>query len=468
MDDYKEYFEIKNKAGAVIYSGEYETIKDCISDAITNYQSLAGALFEGQDLSHLNLFNGALNGAVFNNCDLSNSHFSGSHMSGIEFVDCNLDYSKFENCWLWNATVYESKANHVSFKDCALNDVSFSHTDLQNTKFIDSRMHNSSFKSIDFNNGNFNNCDLKKSKFQGGDFQNAKFIYSDLGLSNFDKCRLGDAEFKQCDFKDINFKECSLGDAAFEGFDVDKKCFNNCKGNVLCYYEFDNENLPQEVKDIISKHESDSHDYSSCLELFNDLNTVGWSCDYYLDAEPFGLHKIEAGGFEFDLEKLSLDSMISIDSPLNEIEIPKEFMGYEFSKEEIKTLESKGELIEAIIIEKDGKEIEGFISVDADKKELFFLVKEDILIDFKVFKGNDIPKEKLQALVDGYSILIRDFDVDGKKSNVQIEIDKKSGDVKISDIKSGLSLLSSNTTKQLENTQANVESKKVDRSPKLR
>ena len=53
--------------------------------------------------------------------------------------------------------------------------------------------------------------------------------------------------------------------------------------------------LPQEVKDIIDKYE-DKHfnfTYDECNQLVKELETVGYTCEYGLDATPYGLCKID-------------------------------------------------------------------------------------------------------------------------------------------------------------------------------
>jgi hypothetical protein len=50
--------------------------------------------------------------------------------------------------------------------------------------------------------------------------------------------------------------------------------------------------LPQEVQDVLARHQDDDNDYLSCANLVKDLEAVGYTCDYYLDAEPYNLRKI--------------------------------------------------------------------------------------------------------------------------------------------------------------------------------
>jgi hypothetical protein len=54
----------------------------------------------------------------------------------------------------------------------------------------------------------------------------------------------------------------------------------------------DYENLPQEVNDIIAKY-PDGLTYPECEEFIKELEKVGYTCDYGLDAVPYGLKKIE-------------------------------------------------------------------------------------------------------------------------------------------------------------------------------
>lgn len=52
-----------------------------------------------------------------------------------------------------------------------------------------------------------------------------------------------------------------------------------------CYDE-----LPEEVQSILNKFRN--IDYTDCDNLINDLNKIGWTCEYYLDAVPYNLVKL--------------------------------------------------------------------------------------------------------------------------------------------------------------------------------
>ena len=50
--------------------------------------------------------------------------------------------------------------------------------------------------------------------------------------------------------------------------------------------------LPIEVLSILEKYSELSETYENCGNLVSELEHVGYTCDYYLDAEPYGLRPI--------------------------------------------------------------------------------------------------------------------------------------------------------------------------------
>jgi hypothetical protein len=49
--------------------------------------------------------------------------------------------------------------------------------------------------------------------------------------------------------------------------------------------------LPQNVLDVLNRY-SNGESYQDCANLITDLNKIGYTCEYYLDAVPFGLRKL--------------------------------------------------------------------------------------------------------------------------------------------------------------------------------
>jgi len=57
-------------------------------------------------------------------------------------------------------------------------------------------------------------------------------------------------------------------------------------------FEVDFSELPQELVDVLNKHMYTDFEYLGCENLIRDLNAIGYTCDYGLSAEPFGLRKL--------------------------------------------------------------------------------------------------------------------------------------------------------------------------------
>lgn len=49
------------------------------------------------------------------------------------------------------------------------------------------------------------------------------------------------------------------------------------------------ETLPDNVKSIINFYENEENDYNTCQRLIDDLEEVGYTCEFGLDAVPFNL-----------------------------------------------------------------------------------------------------------------------------------------------------------------------------------
>jgi hypothetical protein len=51
--------------------------------------------------------------------------------------------------------------------------------------------------------------------------------------------------------------------------------------------------IPQEVKKILDSFDEDCEDtYSELARLVDDLEKIGYTFDYYLDAEPYNLREL--------------------------------------------------------------------------------------------------------------------------------------------------------------------------------
>lgn len=53
------------------------------------------------------------------------------------------------------------------------------------------------------------------------------------------------------------------------------------------------EEQPEELKAILSKYEDQEQDYNTCKALLSEVQAIGYTFEYYLDAVPFDLRKLE-------------------------------------------------------------------------------------------------------------------------------------------------------------------------------
>jgi len=50
--------------------------------------------------------------------------------------------------------------------------------------------------------------------------------------------------------------------------------------------------IPLNVLEVLNKFNESENDYQSCQRLVCELEAIGYTCEYGLDAEPFNLIKL--------------------------------------------------------------------------------------------------------------------------------------------------------------------------------
>lgn len=49
------------------------------------------------------------------------------------------------------------------------------------------------------------------------------------------------------------------------------------------------EKLPKRVQNVLSKYADADEDYENCAKMLSELEALGYTFDYYLDAVPYNL-----------------------------------------------------------------------------------------------------------------------------------------------------------------------------------
>ena len=56
---------------------------------------------------------------------------------------------------------------------------------------------------------------------------------------------------------------------------------------------FDNyDALPVDVIAVLDEYQLAENDYDTCMDLVEHLNAIGYTCEFGLDASPYGLKKL--------------------------------------------------------------------------------------------------------------------------------------------------------------------------------
>ena len=86
--------EIKNRfTGGIIHSGDFQSVKECLLDAIKNDANLRGANLRGADLRYANLEDANLRGADLRYANLEDANLLGANLLDADLGDADLRYA---------------------------------------------------------------------------------------------------------------------------------------------------------------------------------------------------------------------------------------------------------------------------------------------------------------------------------------------------------------------------------------
>lgn len=156
---------IRDRDGAVLWSGHARTLKEFVEWLVQEGQSLAGADLRKRDLAGLNLDGAILDGALLDEADLRGTslrHASVNHasMRGVQAQGLNAEHSLFHGVDLRPSDVSPSRfegarlaysefngalIDHVSFENAGLSRSSFAHAKGRKANFVRARLHDTDF-----------------------------------------------------------------------------------------------------------------------------------------------------------------------------------------------------------------------------------------------------------------------------------------------------------------------------------
>lgn len=123
------------KSGKTIFSGQYQSLNNCIEDAITKQIDLSYADFKYKNLSAGN----------FDSAHMPNADFTGANLSGANLSEANLKGSIFNQTDLYNTCFCYSDLSHCDFVNS-----NFGATDIGGANISYSIFSNLSCLELDF------------------------------------------------------------------------------------------------------------------------------------------------------------------------------------------------------------------------------------------------------------------------------------------------------------------------------
>jgi len=114
--------EIKNRfTGGIIHSGDFQSVKECLLDAIKNDANLRGANLRGADLRYANLEDANLRGADLRYANLEDANLLGANLLDADLGGANLGGANLRYANLRGADLRYANLGDADLRWCAGN-----------------------------------------------------------------------------------------------------------------------------------------------------------------------------------------------------------------------------------------------------------------------------------------------------------------------------------------------------------
>lgn len=120
---------------AILFSGQYDTIKACVEDAVAKGVQLDYLDLADADLAHANLDGATMNYARFKRCDLRDANLSEASIIKATFDDCDLSDACLIDSIAIGTRFDQSKMSHIDVHYADLCGILVTCTDFLKTDF---------------------------------------------------------------------------------------------------------------------------------------------------------------------------------------------------------------------------------------------------------------------------------------------------------------------------------------------
>lgn len=154
---------------------------------------LVEAVFQGMDLSGVNLSHAELSGADFENAKLS-----GANLSGALLYDADLRFADLTGANLSNAYLYKAILIETRLHDAKLTSANFGSADLARADFTDTDLRGAILADADLSEADFSRANLKSASLRGAivnrtGFKGANLQSALVAYTKFTDCDLSEA-----------------------------------------------------------------------------------------------------------------------------------------------------------------------------------------------------------------------------------------------------------------------------------
>ena len=154
----KHYQLKKKQTGQILFEGLFNTIKECLEDAVTRQIDLIGVELENSNLSGINLDGANLFQASLKNCNLTGANISEAQCTEAEIINCDLTAACLAYSHFQGTSFYETSFGSTDLAGSHIENCVFSCPSCFSNNFSQTKI----FKNCYYVHSNTEYCELER------------------------------------------------------------------------------------------------------------------------------------------------------------------------------------------------------------------------------------------------------------------------------------------------------------------
>jgi uncharacterized protein YjbI with pentapeptide repeats len=193
-------------------SGFYVTPTTPLAAVLQGFKHLAGALFSGMDLTHVD--------------------FSGANLTGAELFSANMRCANLQDATLNKAMLNDSNLSHANLSQAKLNGTNAIKANFANAVFQNATIDEANFTRTKLQHANFNHAKISHSDFNHSVHQATKFHQAQLSKVNLTHAMVNN-DFTQATLNQVAFDYATLQNNRFNQATLNGCTLNWVNGHVV-------------------------------------------------------------------------------------------------------------------------------------------------------------------------------------------------------------------------------------------